>query len=191
MEATSQRHRTPIRPYRKPVYAANALGQLLHGRVLQVAYHVEHNRRVADIVLMEEAAAQAVLVDEKSPAELHDELMHLFREARAIGAVVEVGVPRHACLQDPHFHSSLRKINPESLEFETVLVSRHAWRQAPDFQWPFLLRRGSVPGPRLTLKGLVGHLVGLTVALGAWSLGAWSRLFLAKLPIEPRAAGFL
>jgi hypothetical protein len=117
--------------------------------------------------------------------------MHLFREARAIGAVVEVGVPRHACLQDPHFHSSLRKINPESLDFEAVLVSRHAWRQAPDFQWPFLLRRGAVPGPRPTLKCLVGHLVGLTVALGAWSLGAWSRLFLAKLPIEPRAAGFL
>ena len=109
MEATSQRHRTPIRPYRKPVYAANALGQLLHGRVLQVAYHVEHNRRVADIVLMEEAAAQAVLVDEKSPAELHDELMHLFREAKAIGAVVEVGVPRHACRQAPHFHSPFRQ----------------------------------------------------------------------------------
>ena len=121
-------------------------------------------------------AARHSTPDEKSLAELHDELMHLFREAKAIGAVVEVGVPRHACRQAPHFHSSLRKINPES---------------APDFQWPFLLRRGAVPGPRPTLKCLVGHLVGLTVALGAWSLGAWSRLFLAKLLIEPQAAGFL
>ena len=139
---------------------------------------------------MEEAADQAVLAersriptsnnqqrsDEKSPAELQDELMRLFREAKAIGAVIEVGAQRHAWRQARNFHSSFR----QRIEFDTSLVSRHAWRHAPDFRWPFLLRRGAVPGPRSTLKGLEAAMragvVGLTVALGAWSLGAWSGL---------------
>jgi len=191
MAATSQRHSTPIRPYRKPAAdAANALGQLLHGdTVLQMANQVAHTRRIADMVLMEEAAEQAVLAkrsriptannqqrsDKKSPAELQDELMCLFREAKAIGAVVEVGAPRHAWRKARRFNSSFR----QRIEFDTVLVSRHAWRQASEFQWPFLFRRGAVPGPRTTLEGLVATMragVGLTVALGAWSLGAWSGL---------------
>jgi hypothetical protein len=196
------------------------LGQLLHGdTVLQMAHQVAHTRRIADIVLMEEAAEQAVLAersriptannqqrsDEKSPAELQDELMRLFREAKAIGAVVEVGAQRHAWRQARNFHLSFRqRIEFDTflvsrhawrqardfhssfrhlIQFDTFLVSRHAWRHAPDFRWPFLLRRGAVPDPadpRSTLKGLVAAMrawvVGLTVALGAWSLGAWSGL---------------
>ena len=166
------------------------LGQLLHGEtVLQMAHQVAHTRRIADIVLMEEAADQAVLAersriptsnnqqrsDEKSPTELQDELMRLFREAKAIGAVVEVGAPRHAWRQASNFHFFFR----QRIEFDTVLASRHAWRQASEFQWPFLFRRGAVRRPRTTLEGLVATMragVGLTVALGAWSLGAWSGL---------------
>jgi hypothetical protein len=91
---------------------------------------VAHTQQIADIVLMEEADAQAVLAersriptannkqrsDKKSPAELHEELMHLFREAMASGDVVEVpGIPRHDWQQAPHFHSPFRQrmINPE------------------------------------------------------------------------------
>jgi hypothetical protein len=195
--------------------AGDMLRQLLHGdTVLQMAHQVAHTRRIADIMLMEEAAEQAVLAersrtptannqqrsDEKSPAELQDELMRLFREAKAIGAVVEVDAPRHAWRQARSFHSSFRQSIEldtvlvsrhawrqarhfhssfrQRIQFDTFLVSRHAWRQAPDFRWPFLLRRGAVPGPRPTLKGLVAAMragvVGLTVALGVWRLGAWS-----------------
>jgi hypothetical protein len=89
--------------------------------------------------------------------------------------VVEVGATRHAWRQARNFHSFFR----QRIEFDTVLASRHAWRQAPDLQWPFLFRLRAVPGPRLTLQGLVATMragLGLTVALGAWSLGAWSGL---------------
>jgi hypothetical protein len=84
---------------------------------------VAHTRQIAEIVVMKEAAGQAVLAehswiptaliqqrsDKKPPAELHDELMNLFRQAMASGSVVEVGISRHYWRQAPHFHSPFRQ----------------------------------------------------------------------------------
>ena len=109
---------------------------------------VAHTQQIADIVLKEEADGQAGLAersriptahnkqrsDKKSPAELHVELMHLFREAMASGAVVEVGIPRHDWQQAPHFHSAFRQrmLNPELITVVPCSTSRpRSLRRSP------------------------------------------------------------
>jgi hypothetical protein len=109
---------------------------------------VAHTQQIADIGLKEEADGQAIFAersriptahskqrsDKKSPAELHVELMHLFREAMASGAVVEVGIPRHDWQQAPHFHSPFRQrmINPELITVVPCSTSRpRSLRRSP------------------------------------------------------------